>query len=125
MARIPFRALGRPLSGKHGRFNAKTVPPVTEPTVEVAATTPEPEPVAEPVIEVAATEPEPVVAEPAPEPVVAEPAPEPVVAEPEPAPGWEPTWTKTQLLAVSQAKGLSVTSANSKAEIIAALTAAG
>jgi outer membrane biosynthesis protein TonB len=123
------------LSGKHGRFNAKTVPPVTEPTVEVAATTPEPEPepVAEPepVIEVAATEPEPVaepepvVAEPAPEPVVAEPAPEPVVAEPEPAPGWEPTWTKTQLLAVSQAKGLSVTSANSKAEIIAALTAAG
>jgi hypothetical protein len=100
------------LSGKHGRFNAKTVPPVTEPTVEVAATTPEPEPV----IEVAATEPE---------PVVAEPAPEPVVAEPEPAPGWEPTWTKTQLLAVSQAKGLPVTSANSKAEIIAALTAAG
>ena len=119
MARIPFWALGRPLSGKHGRFNAKTVPPVAEPTVEVAAAEPEPvvtEP--EPVIAVAATEPEP-------EPVATEPEPEPVVTEPASVPEWEPTWTKTQLLVVSQAKGLSVTSANSKAEIIAALTAAG
>ena len=115
MARIPFWALGRPLSGKHGRFNAKTVPPVAEPTVEIAAAEPEPvltEP--EPVIEVAATEPEPVVTE-----------PEPVVTATASVPEWEPTWTKTQLLVVSQAKGLSVTSANSKAEIIAALTAAG
>lgn len=98
MARIPYRALGRPLSGKNGRFGkAPAAPQVqAEPTAEVV------EPVAD------AT------------PVAPEPTPEPVAA-----PQWEPTWTKSQLLAVAQAKNLSVTSANTKADIIAALTAAG
>jgi len=103
MARIPYRALGRPLSGKNGRFNRTPIAaPVShaEMTIEVV------EPVAEPVAD--ATQ------------VAPEPTPEPVAA-----PQWEPTWTKSQILAVAQAKNLSVTSANTKAEIVAALTAAG
>lgn len=94
MARIPFRALGRPMSGKNGRFNRVGTPaPAPEPVVEAA-----------------------------PEPQVA------AVSEPEPAvvaPEWESSWTKVQLLAVAQSKGLSVTAVNTKAEIVAALTAAG
>ena len=92
MARIPFRALGRPLSGKNGRFN-RVGTPAPAPVVEAA--------------------PEPQVA------AVSEPEPEAVT------PKWEPSWTKVQLLAVAQSKGLSVTAANTKADIVAALTAAG
>lgn len=101
MTRIPFRALGRPLSGKNGRFNRVGTPaPVVEPA-------PEPE-----VAAVSELEPEPQVE---------------AVSEPEPVapPEWEPTWTKAQLLVVAQSKGLSVTAANTKADIVAALTAAG
>jgi hypothetical protein len=39
-------------------------------------------------------------------------------------PVWEPTWTKTQLLAVAAQLNLPVTMENTKTEIIAALTAA-
>jgi hypothetical protein len=46
-----------------------------------------------------------------------------VVSAPE-VPTWEPTWSKTQLLAVAIQLGLSVTSSSTKNEIIAALTAA-
>jgi len=163
MARVPFRALGRPYSGRHGITRAPA--PVAEPTPAQVAAAPIEAPVeeasgepVEPSVEAPIEEPaEP--AEPSAEPAEAsveasaeEPAEEP--AEPsaeepdeepdyeqmeqsiaalfldEPpaapaAPAWEPTWTKAQLLAVTQAKGLTVTSANTKAEIIAALTAAG
>ena len=121
MYRIPFRALGRPLSGKRGRFHqsqARVPAPVVEPVQAIEVTSAvEPGPVVE---AVQAVEPEPVV-----EP---EPAVDPMVdidlsfSE---AIEWKPSWTKTQLLAVAQEKGLSVTSSNTKAEIVAALTAAG
>jgi hypothetical protein len=39
------------------------------------------------------------------------------------APEWDSTWAKARLLTVAQGKGLSVTPANTKAEIIAALSA--
>ena len=163
MARVPFRALGRPYSGRHGITRAPA--PVAEPTPAQVAAAPIEAPVeeasgepVEPSVEAPIEEPaEP--AEPSAEPAEAsveasaeEPAEEPdepSAEEPdeepdyeqmeqsiaalfldEPpaapaAPAWEPTWTKAQLLAVTQAKGLTVTSANTKAEIIAALTAAG
>ena len=171
MARVPFRALGRPYSGRHGITRAPA--PVAEPTPAQVAAAPIEAPVEAPVEE-ASGEPveasvEPSVEAPIEEPAEpAEPSAEPAEpsaeasaeepAEPsveasaeepdeepdyeqmeqsiaalfldEPpaapaAPAWEPTWTKAQLLAVTQAKGLTVTSANTKAEIIAALTAAG
>lgn len=138
MYRIPFRALGRPLSGKNGRFHnspARVQVPVVE-TVEAVDPAPvvetvDPTPVVEPapVVEtVEVTDPEPATA------VEAAPVgdPEPVVDQMididlsfSDAIEWKPSWTKTQLLAVAQEKGLSVTASNTKAEIIAALTAAG
>ena len=163
MARVPFRALGRPYSGRHGITRAPA--PVAEPTPAQVAAAPIEAPVeeasgepVEPSVEAPIEEPaEP--AEPSAEPAEpsaeasaeepAEPSVEASAEEPdeepdyeqmeqsiaalfldEPpaapaAPAWEPTWTKAQLLAVTQAKGLTVTSANTKAEIIAALTAAG
>ena len=163
MARVPFRALGRPYSGRHGITRAPA--PVAEPTPAQVAAAPIEAPVeasVEAPVEEASGEPvEPSVEAPIEEPAEpAEPSAEPAEAsveasaeepaeepdeEPdyeqmeqsiaalfldEPpaapaAPAWEPTWTKAQLLAVTQAKGLTVTSANTKAEIIAALTAAG
>lgn len=166
MARVPFRALGRPYSGRHGITRAPA--PVAEPTPAQVAAAPIEAPVeeasGEPVeasVEAPIEEPaEPIEepaepAEPSAEPAEAsaeepdEPSVEASAEEPdeepdyeqmeqsiaalfldEPpaapaAPAWEPTWTKAQLLAVTQAKGLTVTSANTKAEIIAALTAAG
>lgn len=39
-------------------------------------------------------------------------------------PAWDPTWSKSQLLVVADQLGLSVTSINTKSEIVAALTAA-
>jgi hypothetical protein len=102
MARIPFRALGRPLSGKNGRFHGRGVlAPVISGSLPNTPPEPEPEPNVTPEL-IAALEPEPV------------------------APTqWEPTWTKAQLLVATQTLGLAMTPANSKAEIIAALTAAG
>ena len=104
MSRIPFRLLGRPHSGKHSRFRntAPVLPTVVEVAPEPEATTAEPEQTLEDVIG-SIVDPEPV------------PAP----------PAWDASWTKAQLLVVSQSKGLSVTTANTKAEIVAALTAAG
>lgn len=87
----------------------------------------------EPVVEAAPVEAAPV-AEVAPV-VEAEPAAEPVAEAEEPVaevdevieksiPTWNSTMTKSELLAVAQQFGLSVTSANTKAEILAALDAA-
>ncbi|NBR00419.1 MAG: hypothetical protein EBT79_02485 [Actinobacteria bacterium] len=117
MARIPFRALGRPYAGKHGRF--RNPAPVAS-----ASATPEPE------VEASATpEPEVEASEPDPEPTLAQVLGTLVEAEPEPAPAptptWDASWTKAQLIVVAQSKGLSVTSSNTKADILAALTAAG
>jgi hypothetical protein len=139
MSRIPFHATGRPYAGKHGRFHAPA-PAVPAPAPEPVAAdsvTPEPEPVAAaPEPEPVAAAPEPVAAEPAtPEPVAAEPAtPEPTleqvlgtlvegVPDPDPAPTWDASWTKAQLLVVAQTRGLPLTMANTKAEIVAGLTA--
>ena len=132
MSKIPLRALNRPRSGKHAITKSKPAPvasldphPIGELAPEGAASAPEAEKAPE--------------AAPAPE---AEKAPEAamdlfpdlnegVAPVPEPAPpvapvqAWDSTWTKAQLLAAAQAKGLPVTQANTKAEIIAALTAAG
>ena len=119
MSRIPFHATGRPYAGKHGRFHAPA-PAVPAPAPEPVATEP--------------VTPEPVPA-PAPEPVAAEPAtPEPTleqvlgtlvegVPDPDPAPTWDASWTKAQLLVVAQTRGLPLTMANTKAEIVAGLTA--
>ena len=81
----------------------------------------------------------------APAPEIVEAIPTPEIAEaiptPEPAPveddisslfddvapatpKWEPTWTKAQLLTVAAGLGLSVDGTNTKAEIVAALSAA-
>lgn len=120
MYRIPFRALGRPLAGKHGRFNQNstttssqtveglsTAPTVEEPsTVEAAPTTDSAEVTA---IDEVVTGDEP--------PAVDDPS--------TPQTTWEPTWTKSQLLAVAQGMGLPVTSSNTKSEIVAALAAIG
>jgi len=102
MSRIPFRALGRPHSGKHSRFRntAPVSPTVVEPEAE-------------------ALEPEQTLADVIGTIIDSEPEPEPA------APAWDASWTKAQLLGVAQSKGLSVTTANTKAEIVAALTAAG
>jgi hypothetical protein len=131
MSKIPLRALNRPRSGKHAIAKSKFAPVASldshpgELAPEGAAPAPEAEQALEPA--------------PVPE---AEQAPEPaldlfpdlnegVAPVPEPAPpiapiqAWDSTWTKAQLLAAAQAKGLPVTQANTKAEIIAALTAAG
>jgi len=115
MSRVPYHALGRPYSGAHGRFKSVAAPPV----VETA-------PVAEESSVVAAPP-----APPAP-PVAEDPpvfdqvfgdalsnAPAPV------APEWDPMWTKARLAEVAIQKGLPVTLASTKADIIAALTAAG
>ena len=118
---IPFRALGRPWSGKNNRFQrpaAAEVTPVVEvtpdaPTVVVAVE----EPVVEPTIE-PTPEAEPDAAGEAMAALLAE-----VEAPKSDEPEWDPTWTKTRLLTVAQGKGLSVTLANTKAEIIAALSA--
>lgn len=132
MSKIPLRALNRPRSGKHAIAKSKPAP----------AASLDPHPIGELAPEGEAPAPE---AEQAPEPAPvpeAEKAPEPamdlfpdlnegVAPVPEPAPpvapvqAWDSTWTKAQLLAAAQAKGLPVTQANTKAEIIAALTAAG
>ena len=132
MSKIPLRALNRPRSGKHAIAKSKPAP----------AASLDPHPIGELAPEGEAPAPE---AEPAPEPAPvpeAEKAPEPaldlfpdlnegVAPVPEPAPpvapvqAWDSTWTKAQLLAAAQVKGLPVTQANTKAEIIAALTAAG
>ncbi len=82
-----------------------------------------PEPAAQPAI---VDEPVSVVSE--------EPAVEPMVADDPPAisepvaetatPIWDPAWTKAQLLEVATQLGLEVTSANTKAQIVEALTAA-
>jgi hypothetical protein len=83
--------------------------------------------------------PAPEIVEAIPEIVEAIPAPEPTpealaAADPDadigdlftedPTPTWEPTWTKAQLLSVAATLGLVVDGTNTKAEIIAALTAA-
>ena len=132
MSKIPLRALNRPRSGKHAIAKSKPAP----------AASLDPHPIGELAPEGEAPAPE---AEQAPEPAPvpeAEKAPEPaldlfpdlnegVAPVPEPAPpvapvqAWDSTWTKAQLLAAAQVKGLPVTQANTKAEIIAALTAAG
>lgn len=140
MSKIPLRALNRPRSGKHAIAKSKPAPaasldphPIGELAPEGEAPAPEAEPAPVPEAEQAP--------EPAPVPE-AEKAPEPamdlfpdlnegVAPVPEPAPpvapvqAWDSTWTKAQLLAAAQVKGLPVTQANTKAEIIAALTAAG
>jgi hypothetical protein len=136
MSRIPYRALGRPLSGKNGRFNriptalmAHAIPTV-EGTPAIDGVTP---------IETTSTDD--VVVEPATVPttdsstasdevtaiddLVASVDDFVVDAASTPQPKWEPTWTKSQLIAVAQGMGLSVTSSNTKTEIVAALTAAG
>lgn len=124
---IPFRALGRPWSGKNNRFQrpaAAKVAPVVEvtPVVEVAPDAPTvvvtvEEPVVEPTIE-PTPEAESDAAGEAMAALIAE-----VEAPKSDEPEWDPTWTKARLLTVAQGKGLSVTLANTKAEIIAALRA--
>jgi len=48
---------------------------------------------------------------------------EPVAAEPEKTAAWDASMKKAELLAIATAKGLSVTAASTKAEIVAALGA--
>lgn len=133
MYRIPFRALWRPLSGKNGRFKDQPAPKTEmTPTVEAAPVTPtvETTPEVAPTPEVDTT----LTVETTPastdevtvhDELVSSAEP-PAVDDPAtPQTKWEPTWTKSQLLAVAQGMGLSVTSSNTKAEIVAALTAAG
>jgi hypothetical protein len=96
----------------HTEAQVSTAAVVPEPTVQAAA-------VEEPVNAVSE--------EPAVEPATADDTlassasdsqPEPVV------PTWDPSWTKAQLLDVATQLGLEVTSANTKVQIIEALTAA-
>lgn len=117
-----YRATMRPravnLATLRARFNE--VPAVEEaPAPEIVEAIPTPE-----IVE----------AIPAPEIVETIPTPEPAPVEDDisslfddvaPAtPKWEPTWTKAQLLTVAAGLGLSVDGTNTKAEIIAALSAA-
>jgi hypothetical protein len=95
----------------------------TEAQVSTAAVTPEPPVQAETIEEPMNT----VSEEPAVEPAIADdpPAASAPDSQPEPVvPTWDPAWTKTQLLDVATQLGLEVTSANTKAQIIEALTAA-
>lgn len=108
MSRVPYHALGRPYSGARGRFKDAQVPVdahVIEDTPAIEET-----PVA-PVVE---------------EAVFDQVFGDALTVEDPPAePEWDPTWTKARLVEVAVRKGLSVTLANTKADIVAALTAAG
>ena len=140
MSKIPYRATGRPLSGPNGRFKNAAPPKVTAPTP--------PAPVVEAVVETSvethvvtevATSVETEVAPPA--PVEIEVAAPVEVAEDDAAlaaitalteepvaaaePQWDASWTKANLLALAQSKGLPVNVSNTKADIIGALNAVG
>lgn len=129
MARIPLRALGRPLSGKHARFGNT---PLVAPPIEVAPPTAPVDVaiVATTAVDVAvavdvAPEPTPTQTEPKPDDSVdalladvAATHIEPALA---PKPEWDANWSKTKLITFAQSKGVSVTATNTKDEIIAAL----
>lgn len=126
------------MAGSRGRFHrqaAAVVAPPPDPVVEQDPV-PEVDPTPEPVQVVESAPESAQVVDPTPEPVqVVESAPEPgVESEPDPEVAqifaaltveWDPTWTKARLLVVAEGKGLKLTSSNTKAEIVAALTAAG
>jgi hypothetical protein len=120
MSRVPYHALGRPYSGARGRFNDAPVvdaTPVADDAPVVDAT-----PVADDAPVVDATLVAPVVEEAVFDQVFGDAL---TVDDPPSEPEWDPTWTKARLVEVAVRKGLSVTLANTKADIVAALTAAG
>lgn len=140
MSKIPYRATGRPLSGPNGRFNKAAPPKVAAPTppapvVEAVVETPVETHVVTEVVTPVETE----VAPPA--PVEIEVAAPVEVAEDDAAlaaitalteepvaaaePQWDASWTKANLLALAQSKGLPVNVSNTKADIIGALNAVG
>ena len=140
MSKIPYRATGRPLSGPNGRFNKAAPPKVAAPTppapvVEAVVETPVETHVVTEVVTPVETE----VAPPA--PVEIEVAAPVEVAEDDAAlaaitalteepvaaaePQWDASWTKANLLARAQSKGLPVNVSNTKADIIGALNAVG
>lgn len=112
--RFPYRALGRPYSGKNALVRPVQVAQVGK--VETA---------------VAVVPDAPVVVPDAPvdaldqvfDAVLADPEPLPEAAPTGPV--WDPSWTKARLVAVAEALGLTVTVENTKAEIIAALKTIG
>lgn len=122
MYRIPFRALGRPLSGKNGRFRNQPTPVVEATPIPTVEVTPVVEATPTPTVETTPTHTDEVTVL---DELLAGDEPPPVDDPATPQTTWEPTWTKSQLLVVASGMGLSVTSSNTKAEIIAALTAAG
>ena len=140
MSKIPYRATGRPLSGPNGRFKNAAPPNVTASTppasvVEAVVETP----VETHAVTEVATSVETEVAPPA--PVEIEVAAPVEVAEDDAAlaaitalteepvaaaePQWDASWTKANLLALAQSKGLPVNVSNTKADIIGALNSIG
>ena len=144
MSKIPYRATGRPLSGPNGRFKNAAPPKVTAstppaPVVEAVVETPVAAVAAIPFVTEVVTPVETEVAPPA--PVEIEVAAPVEVAEDDAAlaaitalteepvaaaePQWDASWTKANLLALAQSKGLPVNVSNTKADIIGALNAVG